>query len=35
MHLLFAPMLAVDPMVTPTGAAVIVILTVLAVLRGN
>ncbi len=35
MHLLFMPMLAVDEMVTPSGALVIVVLTVLAAFRGK
>jgi hypothetical protein len=35
MHLLFTPIFAIDEMVAPSGALVIVILAVLAVLRGR
>jgi hypothetical protein len=35
MHLLLLPVLADDAMIAPSGAVVIVILTVLAVLRGR
>jgi hypothetical protein len=35
MHLLFTPMFAIDEMVAPSGALFIVILTVLAALRGR